>query len=70
MTARTLSPHEALVLQGLADQWAGLFEVDYADGTFTAKYRSDGDGVPPLTSGTLEGLASAMRTDFYRRITR
>lgn len=65
--AAGLSPHETLILQGLADQWVGLYMVDYAGGAFTAERI---DKAPALTAGSLEGLASAMRADFFRWITR
>ena len=67
MAVDGLSPHDALILDGLRDQWGGLYHLGYADGTFTA---ARWDGAPPLTAETLEGLASAMRADFYRRVTK
>jgi len=65
--AGSLTPHEALILDGLAEQWGTLYRLRYADGAFTADRWDD---APPLTAGTLPGLAKALRSDFYRRITR
>ena len=65
--AASLSVREALALDGLQDQYGTLYRVSYADGAFTA---ARWDDAPPLTAGTLEGLASAMRGDFLRRISR
>ena len=64
-SAAGLSPHEALVLDGLAAQWGAIYHaLRYANGVFVAERW---DGAPPVTAGTLDGLASAMRAAYARR---
>ena len=63
----TLSPRETAALEGLAQQWTGLYKLSHSCGVFTAIRWDDAD---PLTASTLPGLAAAVRRDFYRRVTR
>ena len=62
----TLSPHEALTLDGLGRQWTGLYRTSHAAGVFIAIRWDDAR----LTAGTVVELAAAMRSDFYHRVTR
>ena len=62
----SLSPHgPGATLDSLSRQWAGLYRIGHADGTYTA-VRWDN---APLTAGTLRDLAAALLADFRRRIT-
>jgi hypothetical protein len=58
-----LSISEQIALDELADKWASVYDLGYADGEYFA-FRLIGG--PLLPADTLGGLDSAIRADFSR----
>ncbi len=54
---------DALLLQQVKDDWAGCYDVGYADGEYYAFRLIGGE---PLTADTPAGIDSAIRADFVR----
>ena len=72
--ADSRSALDAITLEHIRVTWDGIYGVGYVrdaegypDGVYLARYSTGGN---LLTAGTPEGLDSAIRADFCRRIAR